>query len=227
MPLEIIDCVQGSIEWYAARLGLPTASEFGTILSRGKNGAESLTRARYLRTLAAEVITGEPGENFETDAMRRGKTMEAEARRHYAFTRDVAPQLIGFIRNGDKGCSPDALIDDDGALEIKTKRGDILIDVLLKDELPPEHKAQVQGVLWVAEREWLDFVAYWPGLPLFVKRCFRDEPYIAALASEVARFNEEIAAVVSKIRAYGLSDFTGQLQRSLAMLPEDMEPLAP
>ena len=50
-------------------------------------------------------------------------------------------------------------------------------------ELPPEHKAQVQGSMWVAERELWDFVSYWPKLPLFVKRVYRDNGYIATLAS--------------------------------------------
>ena len=217
MTVEYIDCEQGSPEWYIARLGLPTASRFADVLSKGKGSAESLTRARYLRTLAAEIISGEPGESFETDAMRRGKAMEAEARRFYAFMHDAEPELVGFIRNGDKGCSPDALLDSEGLLEIKTKRGDILIDVLLRDELPPEHKAQVQGSLWVAERGWLDFVAYWPGLPLFVKRCYRDQAYIDVLADEVARFNDELAEIVERVRLYG-APLTEKLQASLEMM---------
>lgn len=215
--IEITNCEQGSLEWHLARLGLPTMSEAATILAKGKSGAESLTRSRYLRTLAAEIITGEPGESFESDAMRRGKAMEAEARRFYAFMHDADPELVGFIKNGTAGCSPDALIGAEGMLEIKTKRGDILIDVLLKDELPPEHKAQVQGNLWIAERGWLDFVAYWPGLPLFVKRCYRDQAYIDNLAGEVARFNDELAAMVERVRAYGApSDLTATLKQSLA-----------
>lgn len=220
MTAQIVLCAQGSPEWFAARLGLPTASEFFTVLTKGKNGAESLTRARYLRTLAAEIITGEPGEAFETDAMRRGKIMEEEARRFYAFMHDAEPELVGFIRNGQTGCSPDALIDREGMLEIKTKRGDILIEVLLRDEFPPEHKAQCQGSLWVAERGWIDLACYWPGLPIFVKRAYRDEAYIKTLADEVDRFNAELAAIVEKVRGYGAppSSLTDTLAQSLASL---------
>lgn len=201
--LERFDCVQRSPDWFAARLGLPTASEFATILAKGKNGAPSLTRDRYLRTLAAEIITGEPGESFTTPAMERGHAMEAEARELYGFVHDTEPELVGFIRNGRTGCSPDALLGDNGLLEIKTKRGDILIDVLLRDEFPTEHWAQCQGALWVAEREWIDLACYWPGLPLFIKRARRDETYIKALAAEVARFNDELDAIVERVKAYG------------------------
>lgn len=219
--IEIFDCEQGSLDWFRLRLGLPTASEFSTVLSKGKGGAESLTRARYLRTLAAEIVTGAPGEAFETDAMRRGKAMEDEARKFYAFMQDTRPERIGFIKNGSKGCSPDALIGADGLVEIKTKRGDILIDVLLKDAVPSEHIAQVQGGIWVSEREWCDLVCYWPGLPLFVKRCYRDNAYIKNLASEVERFNEELAGIVERIRRYGTAPpaLTQQFQASLAALP--------
>lgn len=217
MTVEIIDCIQGEDAWYRARLGIPTASRFATVLAKGKGGAESLTRAQYLRTLTAEIITGEPGESFESDAMRRGKVMEAEARRKYAFLHDADPECVGFIRNGQTGASPDALIGDDGLIEIKTKRGDILIDVLLKNELPPEHKAQVQGALWVAEREWIDFIAFWPGLPLFVKRCYRDDTYINTLHQAVTLFNEELAEMVERVRRYGEPppSLSAQLKASL------------
>jgi hypothetical protein len=203
MPPLIYDVPQGSEDWFRLRAGVPTASCFDQILAKGKNDADSLTRSRYMRTLAAERITGEPGEQFETDAMRRGKMMEAEAREHYALMHDAELDLVGFVKNGIAGCSPDALLGENGIIEIKTKRGDILIEVLLKGNLPPEHVAQVQGSLWVTEREFCDFVAYWPGLPTFVKRCHRDETYIANLAEEIARFDVEVAAIVERVRQYG------------------------
>lgn len=203
--IEIFTCEQNSPEWYQVRLGLPTASMFDAVLAKGKNGAESLTRARYLRTLAAEIITGEPGEQFTTPAMERGKAMEGEARSLYAFASDTRPEIVGFIKNGPKGCSPDGLIGADGMLEIKTRRGDLMIETLLKNEMPPEHLPQVQGAMWVGERYWCDFVAYWPGLPLFTRRVYRDDAYIANLIAEVDRFNIELAAIVERVRAYGVA----------------------
>lgn len=217
MP-DYFDIEQGSPDWHRLRAGVPTASCFDQILAKGKGGAESLTRSRYLRTLAAERITGEPGEQFETDAMKRGKAMEAQARDFYALMHsDIEPELIGFVKNGVAGCSPDALLGNNGIIEIKTKRGDILVEVLLKNQMPQEHVAQVQGSLWVTEREFCDFVAYWPGLPLFVKRCYRDEAYIAALAKEVERFDAEVAEIVEKVRRFGepQPSLTEQLKASL------------
>ena len=111
-------------------------------------------------------------------------------------------QLVGFIENGGKGCSPDSLIGEKGLLEIKTAQPDVLLDILDRDRVPPEHVAQLQGNLWVAEREWIDVFIYWPKLPPFHKRVFRDEPYISSMASAVEQFNFELAALVEKIRRY-------------------------
>ena len=202
MPLEIFEMEQGTEAWLKARLGLPTASEFSTILAKGRSGGESKTRQSYIRTLAGEIITGEPAESFSNHHMERGKAMEAEARAMYAFERDVECKPVGFIRNGRAGASPDSLVGDDGLVEVKTKIPSLLIECILRDEFPPEHKAQVQGQLWISERSWCDIAVFWPGMPLFVRRAYRDEAYIAELARAVSIFNAEVDMVVDKIRAY-------------------------
>ena len=200
--IQVFDCAQGSPEWFECRRGVPTASKFSTILAKGVGGqGDSVTRRKYLYQLAAEILTGEALESYSNHHMERGKAMEDEARRHYAFMTDDDPESVGFIRNGSKGCSPDSRISKDGLLEIKTKLPDILIDVLKKDKVPPEHVAQCQGALWVAEREWIDFVAYWPKMPIFIKRLYRDEDYIKKLSSAVDAFNDELEQVVAEMRA--------------------------
>lgn len=200
--MEIINCEQGTPEWFSARAGIVTASEFQTLLMKGKGGGESLTRKTYMRKLAGEIITGEPMEAFTNAHMERGKLMEQEARDLYAFMTDTEPQQVGFIKSGRKGASPDSLIESDGGLEIKTKLPHLLIELLESGEVPSEHVAQVQGGMWVAEREWWDFVAYWPKLPLFVKRIYRDEAYIKKLSEAVDQFNGELDALVSRIKSY-------------------------
>ena len=34
--IQIIDCEQGTPEWFAARLGIPTASRFSDVLAKGQ-----------------------------------------------------------------------------------------------------------------------------------------------------------------------------------------------
>ncbi len=200
MTLEIIDCAQNSPEWYAARLGIPTASRFKDVLAKG----QGLTRKKYLYTLAGERLTGEMAESYTNGDMERGHAMEAEARERYAFQRDAEPQLVGFMRRkvGEHwiGASPDALLGEDGLLEIKTKAPHLQLECLDGGRLPPEHVAQVQGQLWVSGRQWADFVSYWPKLPLFVVRVERDDAYIATLSAEVMAFCEELEALTNKYR---------------------------
>lgn len=200
--IQVYTCDQGSDEWRAARLGIPTASEFGTVLASGRSGGESKTRRTYMLKLAGEILTGEPAEHYSNGHMERGHEMEPEARDLYAFAQEADLERIGFIRNGDTGCSPDALIGDRGMLEIKTKLPHLAIDAILKGDVPAEHLAQCQGSLWIAEREWIDVAVYWPKLPLYVRRAHRDEAYIAKLAAAVARFNEELADTVDRVRRY-------------------------
>lgn len=198
--LEIINCEQGSEDWFRSRMGIPTASEFSTVMAKGKGKAESKTRRTYMLKLIGERMTEQPMESYSNHHMERGKVMEEEARNFYAFQTDNEPELVGFIRNGEKGCSPDSLIGSDGLLEVKTKLPHLQLAVLLSDQLPAEHKAQVQGQIWVAEREWCDFCSYWPGLPLFVTRVHRDEEYIKVLSDEVDKFLSEMNDLQEQIK---------------------------
>lgn len=203
--LQIFNCEQGSPEWYEARLGIPTASMFKTVLAKGQGGGESKTRSTYLRKLAGEIITGEVADSYSNANMERGHQMEAEARDLYSFRNDVEPELVGFVRNGAKGCSPDALVGERGMLELKTSFPHLLIGALLRKpgDYPPEHRAQIQGQIWVAERDWCDLAIYWPKMPLYTCRVHRDDAYIATLAEAVDKFNAELADLVERIRAYG------------------------
>ena len=197
--MQIFDVEQNSPEWLKARAGIPTASCFSQILAKG----EGKTRRSYMLKIAGEILTGEPMEGFSNEHTERGHTMEPEARDLYQFQTGAELRRVGFIRNGRAGCSPDSLIGDNGGLEVKTKLPHLLIDVILKDEFPSEHRAQVQGTLWITGREWWDIAVYYRGVPLFVKRAYRDEAYIQSLATEVDRFNAELDKVVEQIRRRG------------------------
>jgi hypothetical protein len=203
MTMQIITCDQGSPEWYAARAGIPTASEFKTIVGLKKDAKDKVTRQIYMRKLAGEILTGDPMVNYVSPDMERGKVQEDEARDLYAFMNDVEPVRVGFIRNGNTGCSPDSLLGTDGGLEIKTALAHIQIERIERDELPTEHRLQVQGNLWLAERDWWDFACYCPKLPLFVKRIRRDEACIKELAAAVDQFNDELQEMVARLRRYG------------------------
>jgi hypothetical protein len=200
--IEIFDCEQGGDDWLRVRLGLPTASEFGTVLAVGRSGGESKTRRLYLTKLAGERITARPATSYRNKYMDRGTAMEPEARDFYAMLTDAKPQRVGFIKNAKKGCSPDSFIGSDGMLEIKTAEPHVLIEALeSSNEIPLEHVPQLQGNLWVAEREWIDLLIYCPAMPTFLRRVYRDEGYINNLSVAVDRFNDELDALCDRIGA--------------------------
>lgn len=209
MPEIFHDLEQGSIEWFEARAGLPTASEFKTVQASGKGGGESITRAKYLRTLAGEILTGEPAPSgYTNDHMARGHEQEDDARRLFSLITDLEPIRVGFVREGRAGCSPDSLIGENAGLEIKCAIPAVQIERLQLGRLPPEHVAQVQGSLWVTGRQHWHFVSYCPRLPPLIVKVERDEMYIANLAKAVEAFNEELDSIVDAIRTY--QDFKGQ-----------------
>jgi hypothetical protein len=57
--MKIIDCVQNSDEWIAARLGIPTASEFHRIITAVK-GDLSKSARKYAAGLVAETLLAKP-----------------------------------------------------------------------------------------------------------------------------------------------------------------------
>lgn len=194
--IQVFDFAQGDEAWHQARLGIPTASRFKDILA---SSAEMKMRRKYMYELAGERIRGEAAEGYTNGHMERGTTQEDDARRLYAFLNDVEPEQVGFIRNGNVGSSPDSLIGDKGGLEIKSALPHIQIERLLAGRLPPEHKAQVQGNLWVSEREWWDFMSYCPKMKPLIVRVTRDDDYIRDLERAVADFSSELHDLVERL----------------------------
>lgn len=197
--IQIFDCEQGTPEWFACRLGIPTASDFAYVLASGKSGGESKTRRTYMLKLLGELMTGEPADNFTNVHLNRGKEMEAAAREAYVAQTGNVVTRTGFVRRGDVGCSPDGLIGENGILEIKTKLPHLQLEVLLKDGVPGEHIAQIQGQIFVTDRKWVDFVSYWPHLPLVIKRVERDDEYIKKLRYGLQAFNQELKELALKV----------------------------
>ena len=202
--MQILTMPQGSPEWLAARLGRITMSELKALLVNGKGPSGLGTGATtYMHQLIGERMTGELAEPFQGNAhTKRGQELESVARELYRdATGKPEPQEVGIIINHNVGYSPDSLVGANGLLEIKTKLPKFQIEVLLDGEIPAEHVAQCQGGLWVSEREWIDFVSYWPGMPLFVKRAYRDEALIRTIAERVDAFHEEMERRISQVMA--------------------------
>lgn len=199
--MQIFDCPQGSDDWFAARLGVPTASRFSDVIAKkGPRGGIPKGRQTYLYKLAGEILSGQPMDSYSNHHMERGSENESEARDLYCLLSGNDVEQVGFIKNGNCGASPDGLVGGDGLVEIKDCLAHIQIARLLDGGLPPEHKAQVQGQMMVCERSWCDFVSHSKGIKPLVVRVERDEQYIAELRDGVDLFVDELNELVEKIR---------------------------
>lgn len=207
--MVVYDFEQGSPEWFECRMGIPTASVFSTVMAQGRDGAASITRTKLLHKLAGEVITGELStDDYRSAQMDRGNVMEPVALESYARRRKIEVRRVGFVRNFSGlrlcGASPDGLVGFDGGVEVKTAAPHVLIPMLSKPALPAEHRAQVQGSIWVCERDWWDVTIFAHArLPAVDVRVHRDDAYIKELSDQVERFNFELKGLVDRLRKMG------------------------
>jgi hypothetical protein len=201
--MQIIDVPQGEQAWLDARLGIVTMSQLQCLLVKGKDASGFGTQAlSYMNQLLGERITGEAAGSFGGNShTERGHEFEVTARELYEERTGNTVEQCGLIVNHSAGYSPDGLVGTDGAIEIKSKLPKYQVEVLLGGEVPKEHMAQCQGGLWISEREWIDFISYWPGMPLFVKRAYRDEKQIKEISERVERFYEEMERRLERIMA--------------------------
>lgn len=201
MTLTILtDLEQGTDEWRAARCGIVTASVVGKLLTPTLQVANNQGSRGVALTLAAERITGyvEPG--YVGDDMWRGHEVEPLAREVYSAS--IAPVTeCGLMVCDDWGFkigySPDGLVGDDGLIEIKSRIQRLHLQTILEDRVPSEHMAQIQCALLVSGREWIDFVSYCGGMPLWTKRVTPDRTWFAALVAAVAAFEEAAYSIVT------------------------------
>lgn len=190
----VLDFDQKSDAWYQARRGLPTASEFGNIITP-KKGEYATAADTYINCLIDELVRPQAAESFGGNKHTlRGEALEPEARELYAFEFDCEPRQVGLVTNdeGTLGCSPDSLLGKDGGLEIKAPDGPTFVKWVRGGGLPDEHKAQVHGSLIITGRDYWDFLAYCPGYKRFLVRVTPD-PFTDKLRGHLDRFLTDYA----------------------------------
>ena len=172
------------------------------MLKRG--GGRTKASLDLMYQLAGERITGELAKRV--NAMQWGIDHEDEARAAYAFLTNAEITRVGLIRHpsiANAHVSVDALVGDDGGLEIKCPTSSVHLQTLLADAVPEDHLPQIFWSLACTRRAWWDFVSYDPrfppGLQMFVKRIERDETAIATMEGEVERFLYELEEKINAL----------------------------
>ncbi len=198
------DLVQGSDEWHNQRRGIVTASVVGKLITPKTIRPADNPEARGLTMLlAAERITGWTEPTYINDDMLRGLDDEPRARQKYAEHYAPVTQ-VGFMTE-DKwgwklGFSPDGLVGTDGLIEVKSRRSKTQLATILADEVPLENVAQLQCGLLVSGREWIDYVSYCGGMPMYVKRVLPEQKWFDAITEAVTTFEDNVAEMIHVYR---------------------------
>lgn len=187
---------QNTLAWQLLRLAKPTTSCFDQIITP-KKLEPSRQRKSYMRRLNAEWIRGAPleDEEYRSRWMDRGQFYEDRAVAAYESLTETETDPGGFwtleIGGGETGSSPDRLVAKEGVVEIKCPLLSTQVGAAL-DGVEVDHVIQIQGQMWIAERQWCDVFSYHPSLLLPPKRIERDEKFIQKLESAVKEFVEEM-----------------------------------
>jgi hypothetical protein len=200
------DVAQGSADWFRLRMGIPTASCFGRIIT-AKREEYSTQSKGYQFQLLAERLLQTPTESVQgQEWMERGKELEPDAAKEYEMVFEVETEPVGFVTTDDGmvGASPDRFIKGlPAGLEIKCPKPATHLEYLL-DGPGADYRAQVQGQIWVCEFERSDFYSYHPRCPAARIVTQRDDPFIEKIKRYLQRFNEELFDLYERAKQLGI-----------------------
>lgn len=187
------DELQRTEEWHAERAGKFTGSRFCDVLARNKRTGEPLKAYHDLIwQVVVERMTGQAVEGPSGFALQWGADVEPYAREAYELESGHVVIESGFVQHPEHafaGCSPDGLIGTDGGLEMKCPKNSAVHLERFISGVPEEYVPQIQGCMWVTNRQWWDFVSYDPRMPethrLLRITVQRDNEFIAKLESAV------------------------------------------
>jgi len=200
----ILDCEQYSPEWWNERIKKPTASNFNKIVTT--TGKPSESADKYMYQLAIENITGKyAGKEFQSPAMKRGLEFESEARKLFAFAREVEVKQVGMIYADEQkkySASPDGLMENSG-LEIYCPESASAGYCFTHPDKAIKHAKkyqQIQGTMFISGFQKYYFMCFYPDMTPLILEVSRDEPFISALAEELDKFIDKLIITIRKLK---------------------------
>jgi putative phage-type endonuclease len=202
--MKVIDAVQGTPEWLAARAGRVTASMISNVLMK----PETAGFRDYQAQLVAEILTCKPqGSDYTNAAMQFGTETEPLARSAYEAETGFSVDEVGLCIHPSierAGASPDGLVGNSGLVEIKCPKVATHLAYQIAGVVPAGYKNQMMWQMAVTGRDWCDFVSFRPDLPehlqLFIVRFKRDSEKILELETAVISFLSTVDAMLAKLK---------------------------
>ena len=185
---------QRSEKWHQARRCKATGSNFNILMAKRGLGKTAET---YAQSLIADEIQDTFEEQFTSKAMQNGIDLEPTAIQRYELETLNTITGVGFLTKGDFiGCSPDGLVANIGGIEVKCPSRDKHISNLLSENCPAEYYDQIQGLIYIANLEWVDFVSYNPHFKeqfqIKIIRVEPDQEWVELFEQRIEEFQELI-----------------------------------
>lgn len=156
---------QGSDEWHQIRKGKITGTYLKAIMGTPRARQEAI-----YEMIAERLTTGIESETSFENAMDRGTRLEPDAISMFEFETNLKVERTGFCEDDTNPLianSPDGLIGEDEAIEVKCLEGKKHIKAWLTNEVPEDYQWQVVQYFVVNPKlKKLYFVNYHPDIPV-------------------------------------------------------------
>jgi putative phage-type endonuclease len=208
------ELIQGSPEFFEARLGKITASKLSDLMKKTKYG-ESTYKTRLRMELAIERITGKSASpNFMNQAMQDGVEREPDARKLFEAITGKEVALCGSFDHPEivnTSASPDGLLRGENAiLEIKCPTHITHAKNLLSKTMDARYQYQVQWQIQCTESDYGYFCSYHPDFPrdlrIKIVKVEKDDELIAKIEKAVREFDIEVEGLINDIKNGGNKD---------------------
>jgi hypothetical protein len=166
---------QGTPEWHQLRCGKITSSRMKQLVK-----SDNLSLIDEL--IAEQELGYYEADDYTSPEMEWGTDHEAQAIEQYESMTGVSVTRVGMLQSERYDLltvSPDGLVGDDGAVEVKCPKTKTHVRYIRMGVIPAEYKPQVLQYFLVHDKlQWLDFISFDPRLerkPIWVKRVTRAE----------------------------------------------------
>jgi len=202
----IINVPQYSEEWWALRLGKPSASCAKKIIT--STGNPSKSTSDYACELAGALYAGKVIDDWGGNkATERGTEMEDQARSMYNLVNNCNAEEIGMFTDDAEQyiASPDGVIEDYGLLEVKCLTAKVHTKALMyyakTRKAPTDYISQCQFQLFVSGYKYVDLFLYHPDLPVLTIRILPIKTFFEMLECQIEAVIEERDLIIKTLEA--------------------------
>lgn len=183
--MKIIDCIQGTPEWFQERSLRMTGSHAQAIAANGK-GLDT-----YINQLMQEHYSSSERESYKSTSMIRGNELEDSAAFTYECETGILTNKVGFVVRDDYvGVSPDRMCND-RLVEIKCLEDKAYFNYLCSEKIDTGYEWQMQMQMLICEIDTCDYVVYNPN--------FKKNLIIKSVRSDRLKFEKIEHGILSGI----------------------------